>query len=167
MKRDDVIAGIVGGTIFVAGCVVGFFGYLKMNDIPLNKSMNRVEANDDSIDVLNNPIDSNDRIELKNDSGGSSGIEEYVKTIFPESEGWMINNMGQVEIYESLFEANIGFSNVGSGGQTILVDRFKIDGGMRGALLIFVDSKGRIVAAGRYYDDVCNMTRSCGYNLGN
>lgn len=160
MKRDDVIAGIVGGTIFVAGCVVGFFGYLKMNDIPLNRSVNKIEANDDSsIDVLNNPADSNEKKELETNTDGTSGIEEYVKTVFPESEGWVVNNIGQVEIYESLFEANIGFSNLGSGGQTILVDRFKVDGGMRGGLLVFVDSRGRMVAAGRYYDDVCNMTR--------
>ncbi len=32
MKRDDVIAGVIGGTIFVVGCTVGIFGYHKMNE---------------------------------------------------------------------------------------------------------------------------------------
>lgn len=31
MKRDDVIAGVIGGTIFVVGCTFGIFGYHKMN----------------------------------------------------------------------------------------------------------------------------------------
>lgn len=45
MKRDDIIAGIIGGTIFVAGCTVGIFGYKKMNEPlfrqePVEKSSN-------------------------------------------------------------------------------------------------------------------------------
>ncbi|MCR5727366.1 MAG: hypothetical protein K6G24_07860 [Lachnospiraceae bacterium] len=32
MKRDDIIAGVIGGTIFVVGCTVGIFGYQKMNE---------------------------------------------------------------------------------------------------------------------------------------
>lgn len=47
MKRDDVIAGIIGGTIFVAGCTVGIFGYKKMHEPlfrqePVEKSSNTV-----------------------------------------------------------------------------------------------------------------------------
>ena len=47
MKRDDIIAGIIGGTIFVAGCTVGIFGYKKMNEPlfrqePVEKSSNTV-----------------------------------------------------------------------------------------------------------------------------
>ncbi|MCR5687620.1 MAG: hypothetical protein K6G58_06325 [Lachnospiraceae bacterium] len=32
MKRDDVIAGVVGGTIIVIGCTVGIFGYQKLHE---------------------------------------------------------------------------------------------------------------------------------------
>ena len=32
MKRDDIISGIVGGTIIAVGCTVGIFGYQKMNE---------------------------------------------------------------------------------------------------------------------------------------
>lgn len=32
MKRDDIIAGAIGGSILVIGCTVGFFGYLKLHE---------------------------------------------------------------------------------------------------------------------------------------
>lgn len=32
MKRDDIIAGVIGGSILVIGCTVGLFGYLKLHE---------------------------------------------------------------------------------------------------------------------------------------
>lgn len=32
MKRDDIIAGAIGGSILVIGCTVGLFGYLKLHE---------------------------------------------------------------------------------------------------------------------------------------
>lgn len=95
MKRDDIIAGIIGGMIFVTGCTVGIFGYKKMNEPLFRQEF--VEKGNNTVSYKNsfdysNSIDEyeTDGIETdvitNDDSGDNRSVEELVSDFIVDGE---------------------------------------------------------------------------------
>lgn len=122
MKRDDIIAGVIGGLILVTGCTVGLFGYLKLRE-PLfveapsgNAGQTRQieEQNSDSDDysyqnednavsgTYSDDIESDYTVEIEEPTPIPVPVDDYDNTrtvsgVFDES----VDNNSELEVIES------------------------------------------------------------------
>ncbi len=73
MKRDDIISGVVAGTIIVIGCTVGFFGYQKMHEpLYIEPSVEQIEKSESQEYYSNN-----DLTPVEQDQGERVYVVEY------------------------------------------------------------------------------------------
>lgn len=73
MKRDDIVSGVVAGTIIVVGCTVGFFGYQKMHEpLYIEPSVEQIEKSESQEYYSNNDVDP-----VEQDQGERVYVVEY------------------------------------------------------------------------------------------
>lgn len=84
MKSDDIITGIVFGSIVVAGLIVCFFGYLKMNGIPL--SIIKQKASNSQ----------QEGVALGSDADNQRGTIDYTKQQKTQKSGLEMNSRDSV-----------------------------------------------------------------------
>lgn len=157
MTKDDVVAGIIGGTIFIAGCIVGFFGYLKMNDIPIS----RVSINHDKDISVNNTDDYAEKVQDDVQRELSTGYESFMTADYVNnpmsSSDFLDAYRYNVSIYFGVTPEEVGLSSisVSSEGEAyyLEVDGVRVSGitlGVMNGQVVIV----KLIASGEMGDDI-------------
>ncbi len=183
MKKSDVLAGVIAGNIFVIGCVVGFFGYRKMNE-PRFPSESQIAASNSGADE--EPQDNSFLSSVvSNDSdvaytivepGPSPEMDRYVASLYPEGAALRIKYRGKNSLYSGWFWPEIGYNyhaveNAIMGNydmwvkyqQVVECDNYLVQlptgGGHYSDVIFNIDPQGRVIATGWYNYYSCDATR--------